>query len=97
MGREWPTRSFKSGNSVAVRIPAGVGVEPGKDFLLVERDGDFVLRERDAPKRKFNIDKVRGCAIGSGLRFIKPHEREFEPRPSARDDAEQRAKAVRGE
>ncbi len=92
MGREWPTRSFKSGNSVAVRIPAGVGIEPNKDWIVIERDGDLVLREVEKPKRKFNIDKVRGCAKGSGLRFIKDEDRVFEPRALLWDDPDWRAK-----
>jgi antitoxin VapB len=83
MGREWPTRSFKSGNSVAVRIPAGLGKEAGREWVLIERDGELVMRERDAPKRKFNIDRVWGCARDSDLRYIE--NREFEPRPSDRD------------
>lgn len=92
MGREWPTRSFKSGNSVAVRIPAGVGIEPNKDWMLVERDGEYVIRERNAPKKKFNIAKVAGCAKGSGLRFIKDEDRVFEERPLLWDDPVWRAK-----
>jgi antitoxin VapB len=83
MGREWPTRSFKSGNSVAVRIPAGLGREPGKEWVLIERDGDLVMREREAPKRKFNIAKVAGSA--TSLRYLTREEREFEPRPSERE------------
>jgi antitoxin VapB len=97
MGREWPTRSFKSGNSVAVRIPAGVGLEPNKEWVLIEREGELAIRAADQPKRKFNIDKVRGCAIGSGLRFIEPEERVFEERPLLWDDPEWRAKYMPGE
>lgn len=92
MGREWPTRSFKSGNSVAVRIPAGLKLEANKDWVLIEREGELVLRERDKPKRKFNIDKVWGCAIGSGLQLIKDEDRVFEHRPLLWDDPEWRAK-----
>ena len=88
MGREWPTRSFKSGNSVAVRIPAGVGIEPNKDWIVIERDGDLVLREVEKPKRKFNIEKVWGSGIGSGLQFIKDEDRIFEERPLLWDQLE---------
>lgn len=83
MGREWPTRSFKSGNSVAVRIPAGLGRKAGRDWVLIERDDELVMRERATPKRKFNIAKVAGSA--TSLRYLAPEEREFEPRPSERD------------
>lgn len=85
MGREWPTRSFKSGNSVAVRIPAGLGREPNKDWVIVERDRELILRETDKPKRKFNIDKIWGCAKGSGMKPFEPEERLFEERDPWRE------------
>lgn len=92
MRREWPTRSFKSGNSVAVRIPAGVGLEANQNWVLIQRNDELIIRPADKPKRKFNIDKVRGCAKGSGLRFITDEERVFEPRSLLWDDPEWRAK-----
>jgi antitoxin VapB len=36
------TRSFKSGNSVAVRLPKGLGVGAGAEFK-VERQGDRLI------------------------------------------------------
>ena len=88
MGREWTTKSFKSGNSVALRVPASVGMEPGEEWRLIE-DGDSYRLEKIAkPKRKFNIDKVWGIAAGSGLQFIKDEDRVFEHRPLLWDDPE---------
>ena len=92
MSREWTAKSFKSGNSVALRIPAAVGIVPGEEWRLVEDGDSYRLQKADKPKRKFNIDKVRGCAIGSGLQFIKDEDRVFEPRPLLWDDPEWRAK-----
>lgn len=92
MGEQYPAKSFKSGNSVAIRMPAALGVRPDRDWIVEERDGEYVIRERDAPKRKFNIDKVWGCAVGSGLQFIKDEDRVFEERPLIWDDPEWRAK-----
>lgn len=80
MGREWPTRSFKSGNSVAVRIPAGLHKQPGKDWVIVERDGELILRERETAKRKFNVAKVASSA--GDLQYVAPKTRTFEDRPS---------------
>ena len=72
MGKEYDTRSFKSGNSVAIRIPAALGVEPDRDWTVAEdENGDLVIRLKRAPKKKFNIQKVAGCAIGSGMRPIE--------------------------
>lgn len=92
MGDHFPAKSFKSGNSVAIRMPAALGVEPDKEWTVEERDGEYIIRERNAPKRKFNIEKVWGCASGSGLQLIKDDDRFFEERPLLWDDPEWRAK-----
>ena len=97
MGKEYPAKSFKSGNSVAIRMPAALGVEPDREWTVVKEDGKFIIEAKDKPKRKFNIEKVRGCAIGSGLRFIKHEDRVFEDRPLIWDDPEWRAKHMPGE
>lgn len=91
MGKEYTAKSFKSGNSVAIRMPAALGVEPEREWTVVEKDGDIVLRPKNGPKRKFNIDKVWGCGIGSGLQYIKPEDRVFAERPLLWDDPEWRA------
>lgn len=92
MGKELTAKSFKSGNSVAIRIPAALGVEPDWEWTVVDQDGTLVLRRKGRPRRKFNIDKVWGCAVGSGLQFIKDEDRLFEERPLLWDDPEWRAR-----
>jgi antitoxin VapB len=97
MGEQYPAKSFKSGNSVAIRMPAALGVEPDKEWTVVQEDGKIIIEAKDKPKRRFNIDKVRGCAIGSGLQFIKSEDRVFEERPLLWDNPEWRAKHLPGE
>ena len=80
MGKEYTTRSFKSGNSVAIRIPAALGVKPDWEWSVMDEDGTLVLRPKGMTKRKFNIDKVWGCAVGSGLQPIASQDRVFEER-----------------
>jgi len=82
------TRTFKSGNSVAVRLPASLGVGPGVEMRVREEQGRYVIEPVAAPKRKFNIDKVWGIGRGSGLQFIKPEDRVFEHRPLLWEDPE---------
>ncbi len=96
MGKEYPAKSFKSGNSVAIRMPAALGIEPDQEWTVVKEDGRIIIEAKDKPKRKFNIEKVRGCAIGSGLRFIKHEDGVFEERPLIWNDPEWRAKHMPG-
>jgi antitoxin VapB len=76
------TKIFKSGNSLAVRIPAGTKLTAGMEMELVVEDGQFLSYEPvDLPKRKFNIAKVAGSAKGLG--YVERADRSFEPRPSS--------------
>ncbi len=79
MGKEYRAKSFKSGNSVAIRMPAALGIEPDREWTIVEKDGEFVVRAVGEQRRKFNIDKVAGSA--TDLKLIKPEDRVFEERP----------------
>ncbi len=36
MEHEFVGRSFKSGNSIAIRLPKELGVQPGREFNLVQ-------------------------------------------------------------
>lgn len=70
---------FKSGNSLAVRIPAGTKLVAGTEMELIVEDGQFLSYEPvNQPKRKFNIAKVAGSA--TGLQLIAPEDRLFEDR-----------------
>lgn len=91
MGKEYTAKSFKSGNSVALRLPAALNVQPNGEWSVIQEDGALILRLKDRPKRKFDIEKVWGCALGSGLRFIEDEDRVFETRPLLWDDPEWRA------
>lgn len=82
MGKEYSAKSFKSGNSVAIRMPAALGITPDQEWTVVEEAGRLVLNRKDIPKRKFDIDAIWGIAKGSGMRPFEPHERLFDERPS---------------
>jgi antitoxin VapB len=97
VGKEYPAKSFRSGNSVAIRMPAALGIEPDLEWTVVKEDGRLIIESKDKPKRKFNIEKVRGCAIGSGLQLIKDEDRVFEERPLLWDDPEWRARHMPGQ
>ncbi|WP_168454327.1 AbrB/MazE/SpoVT family DNA-binding domain-containing protein [Sphingopyxis microcysteis] len=70
---------FKSGNSLAVRIPAGTKLVAGTEMDLIVEHGQFLCYEpANQPKRKFNIAKVAGSA--TDLHLIAPEDRVFEDR-----------------
>jgi antitoxin VapB len=77
--KHFTAKIFKSGNSVALRLPAGLGLEPGMEMDLRVEDGDvFSFEPIDRPKRKFNVAKVWGSA--SDLNLIEDDARMFEER-----------------
>lgn len=78
--KHYRAKVFKSGNSLAVRIPAGTKLAAGMEMELIVEDGEFLsLEPVERPKRKFNIAKVAGSA--RDLQFIKDEDRLFEERP----------------
>ena len=79
MPKQYDVKVFKSGNSVALRLPKALGLEDGDRMVLREEQGRYSFEPVDAPKRKFNIDKVAGSA--RDLQFIKDEDRVFEERP----------------
>lgn len=87
MGKEYPARSFKSGNSVAIRIPAELAVEPGKDWTIMRNeDGKLILDLRKKLPRKLNLSEIWGK--GCGMKPLTPEERIIHPRPSAIEDGD---------
>ena len=70
---------FKSGNSLAVRMPKGLGLEAGMELELnIVTGGALVLRKIDAPKAKLDISGFWGKAPGLKL----APRRDFDERPS---------------
>jgi antitoxin VapB len=79
MTKEVRAKTFKSGNSVALRLPKALGIKEGVEMKVREEQGQYVVEPVDAPKRKLDVDKFWGKAKGLKL----PSNREFEERPSA--------------
>ena len=75
------TRTFKSGNSVAVRLPKSLGIGPGVAVSVREERGRYIVEPVEGPRRKLDVDKFWGTVPDLKL----PETREFEERPSARE------------
>lgn len=64
MGKEYRGKVFKSGNSVALRLPKALGLKEGTEMVLREERGKFELRPvKDAPK-KIDLTGIYGSIPG---------------------------------
>ena len=84
MSSEYRAKVFKSGNSVALRLPKVLGIKEGTEMVVREEHSKFTFDPIERPKRKFNIAKVAGSA--TNLEYIKDEDRVFEERPLRWDD-----------
>ncbi|MEO5706624.1 MAG: AbrB/MazE/SpoVT family DNA-binding domain-containing protein [Alteraurantiacibacter sp.] len=80
MGKEYRAKVFKSGNSLALRLPKELGLKEGSTMVLREERAGFVAEPDQGPK-KIDISGFAGKA--PWLKPIPPELREFEERPSA--------------
>ncbi len=72
-------KTFKSGNSVALRLPKGLGVPEGTEVRMVQ-EGRMTFRVEpvEAPRKTIDVSGFAGKAPGIKL---APRE-DFEERPS---------------
>lgn len=80
MSDEYIGKTFKSGNSVALRLPKGLEVPEGTEVRMVkEAPMSFRVEPVEQPRRKLDISGFWGKAKGLKV----PERRDFEERPSA--------------
>jgi antitoxin VapB len=77
--KTFKAKVFKSGNSLALRLPAELGLTAGMEMELKVEDGEhFSFEPVQRPKRKLNVAAFWGKA--TGLKLIAPEDRLFEER-----------------
>src|SRR3546814_7495145 len=77
MTKEYRAKVFKSGNSLALRLPKALGLEEGTEMIVREEHGEFRFEPADKPKAKIDVSGFAGKAPG---RQLAPRE-EFEESP----------------
>lgn len=70
------TKVFKSGNSVAVRLPKSLGVEAGTEMRVREEAGRYILE----PVKADRIDLTGIAGSMPWLKPLRPEDRVMEPR-----------------
>ena len=79
MGSEYRGKTFKSGNSIALRLPKGLGFKEGDQVRLTElTPGTIRIEAIPAEKRKLNVDAFWGKA--PWLKPLVPDDRLFAER-----------------
>lgn len=93
MTKEYRAKVFKSGNSLALRLPKALGLEEGTEMIVREERGEFRFEPADKPNAKIDISGFWGKAP-----WLKvPERRDFDERPSAIAAREAAAKAKFGQ
>ena len=72
------TRTFKSGNSVALRLPKSLGIEPGVEMTVREEQGRYIVEPVPAEPKLIDLTGIAGS-----IPWLKPltrEERLMEPR-----------------
>lgn len=84
MSEEYKTKVFKSGNSVALRLPKALGIKEGTEMILREQHGSFTAFPVDAVPKKIDVSGFAGKA--PWLKPLTREERDFEDSPRVWDD-----------
>jgi antitoxin VapB len=62
--KEYRAKVFKSGNSLALRLPKALGLEEGSEMVLREAQKGFIVEPSEPPKRKIDVSKFAGKVPG---------------------------------
>ncbi|HZF95813.1 MAG TPA: AbrB/MazE/SpoVT family DNA-binding domain-containing protein [Allosphingosinicella sp.] len=84
------TKTFKSGNSVAVRLPKALNVEPGVEMTVREERGRYIVEPVERPADRIDLSGIFGSC--PWLKPLTPEERIMEPR-----ELDWEGKLLRGE
>ena len=82
MSEEYRGKVFKSGNSVALRLPKGLGIAEGTEVRMVKDvQTGFRVEPVEGTKAKLDVSRFWGKAKGM-IHVPEPRE-DFDPRPSS--------------
>jgi antitoxin VapB len=76
--KEVRAKTFKSGNSVALRLPKALGIKEGMEMNVREEQGRYVVEPVEAPKKLIDLSFLDGRT--AGLKPLRPEDREIEER-----------------
>lgn len=78
MSKEIRSKTFKSGNSVALRLPKALGIAEGVEMRVREEHGRYVVEPVAAKRDKIDLSFLKGRT--AGLKPLRPEDREIDER-----------------
>lgn len=60
MGREYDAKIFKSGNSVALRLPKALGFKPGDVLRVRESGGGLIAEPAEGGSSRIDLQGIYG-------------------------------------
>ena len=75
MSKEYRAKVFKSGNSVALRLPKELGLKDGETMILREERSRFVFEPEAAAERKIDLTGIYGAIPGLARQPFEHKER----------------------
>lgn len=79
MTKEYRAKTFKSGNSLALRLPKALGLREGEEMIVREDRGKFVFEVAPSEPRKIDVTKFAGKI--PSLKPLTSEAREFDESP----------------
>lgn len=78
MIKEFRAKTFKSGNSIALRLPKGLGIVEGREMTVREEQGRYIVEPVAPVAKKIDLTGIWGSI--PDIKQIKPEDRFFEER-----------------
>lgn len=78
MTKEVRSKTFKSGNSVALRLPKTLGIAEGVEMRVREEHGRYVMEPVGAKRETLDLSFLDGRS--AGLKPLRTEDREVEER-----------------
>jgi antitoxin VapB len=70
------TKTFKSGNSIAVRLPKALGIGEGVEMRVREEQGRYIVEPVEKPVRKIDLTGIFGSIPALGRQPFEHKERD---------------------
>ncbi len=85
MTKEYRAKVFKSGNSVALRLPKALGIKAGEEMVVREERGKFEFEPVEEKPDKIDLTGIYGAIPGLSRMIVEESERDWGDEASGRD------------